>query len=131
MHTPGHSPGSSSFFLDDILFTGDAVPVPSDLPIYDDFSTSVDSLLRLRKIKAGTLCMSWAEPTADVTGSIEGGTNYLRRLDETLRKVREEHPGLDDAALTRRVLDEMGMGSAPAMPLVTRSLLSHGAGGKR
>jgi glyoxylase-like metal-dependent hydrolase (beta-lactamase superfamily II) len=131
IHTPGHSPGSCSFILNDILFSGDAIPVPGDLPIYDDFSASLDSLLKLNAVRADTLCMSWAGPTSDVSGSIGRGIDYLRRLDGMVSKVRKEDPDLDDVCFTKKVMNGVGLGSAPPLPLVTRSLLSHGTRGKR
>jgi glyoxylase-like metal-dependent hydrolase (beta-lactamase superfamily II) len=50
-HTPGHSRGSISLLLpeDRALFTGDAIPLAKDLPIYDDVLASVRSI---KKIKA-------------------------------------------------------------------------------
>lgn len=42
-HTPGHSPGSISLSLpnEGVLFSGDAIPVTADLPVYDDAPASI------------------------------------------------------------------------------------------
>jgi hydroxyacylglutathione hydrolase len=42
-HTPGYSKGSISLFLqrEGVLFSGDAIPVTGDLPVYDDAAASV------------------------------------------------------------------------------------------
>lgn len=46
VHTPGHSAGSISllFEKEGVLFTGDALPVVGDLPIYDDIGTCLESI---------------------------------------------------------------------------------------
>ncbi len=65
-HTPGHSKGSISLFLhrEGALFSGDAIPVAGEMPIYDDAVESVNSVKRLRGL-AGirVLLSSWDEPT--------------------------------------------------------------------
>ncbi len=50
LHTPGHSSGSISLLLrpDNVLFCGDAVPLPGDLPIWEDFAASVASVEKLK-----------------------------------------------------------------------------------
>ncbi len=65
-HTPGHSQGSISILLlgYQALFTGDAIPVPGELPIYEDVLASVASV---KKIKA----------VADVRARIHPLTYYL------------------------------------------------------
>lgn len=46
IHTPGHSKGSISLYLetDQVLFVGDVVPTPGDMPIYDDPLVSIESI---------------------------------------------------------------------------------------
>ena len=52
-HTPGHSKGAISllFNKDKALFTGDAVPKPDTVPIYEDVATSIESIKKLKQIK--------------------------------------------------------------------------------
>jgi len=64
-HTPGHSKGSISLFLhkEGALFSGDAVPVAGDLPVYDDAVASAKSVKRLRETTGiQYLLSSWDEP---------------------------------------------------------------------
>lgn len=130
-HTPGHSPGSCSFLLEGILFSGDAIPLPGEMPIYDDFTISLASLERLQYTPgARRLCMSWASPTKGVEKSIADGISYLEKVDATVGRVRATIPGIDDEELCRGVLDELGMKTMPVMPLMIRSLLSHKAHSK-
>lgn len=131
-HTPGHSPGSCSFLLEGILFSGDAIPLPGEMPIYDDFASSLASLERLQYTPgARRLCMSWASPTKGVEKSIADGIAYLEKIDDAVGKVRATAPGMGDEALGRGVLDELGMRTMPVLPLMTRSLLSHKAHSKQ
>ena len=49
IHTPGHSKGLISLLLgeDKVLFSGDALPLPGDIPIYEDPFSCVRSMLFL------------------------------------------------------------------------------------
>jgi glyoxylase-like metal-dependent hydrolase (beta-lactamase superfamily II) len=65
LHTPGHSPGSISLFMqrNGVLFSGDAIPVPGDLPVYDDAFASVRSVQRLCRLGGIRFLLSaWDEP---------------------------------------------------------------------
>ncbi len=65
LHTPGHSPGSIALWMqsEGTLIAGDAIPVPGELPIYDDAVASLRSVLRLRGIHGIRILLSaWDEP---------------------------------------------------------------------
>lgn len=65
IHTPGHSKGSISLYLetDQVLFTGDVVLIPGDMPIYDDPLVSIESIKKLKVIKkVNVLLSAWDEP---------------------------------------------------------------------
>jgi len=49
IHTPSHSKGSISLYLeaDKALVSGDVVPVPGDMPIYHDPLVLIDSIKKL------------------------------------------------------------------------------------
>lgn len=81
-HTPGHSAGSISLYLpgDAALFCGDAVPVPGDIPVYEDVVHSRQSLEKLSGIPCvGHLLSAWDIPRRgqDVQTAIQGGITYL------------------------------------------------------
>ena len=48
LHTPGHSAGSLSFFVpeDGALISGDVLPEPGTLPIYESVADTLASLAR-------------------------------------------------------------------------------------
>ena len=58
--TPGHSRGDLSYLLEEerCIFTGDAIPVPDDIPIWVSGRDSAESLRHLE-----TLCLSGAVET--------------------------------------------------------------------
>ena len=53
IHTPGFSAGSICLFFEDekVLFSGDALPVPGDLPVYDDIAACVASINKMRELR--------------------------------------------------------------------------------
>ncbi len=130
LHTPGHSKGSVSLFLPgyNILFSGDAVPVPGDVPIYEDVLASVNSIERLKGIQGiRHLLASWDEP--------QKGDRAYERMDEGLRYIQRIHNAVLDASsndpspepmqLCGRVLEQLGIPAVAATPLVARSLEAH------
>lgn len=90
LHTPGHSTGSVTFWIEGegTLITGDAVISAGDLPIYDDYRQCVASLRRLAAINGvKTLLSSWDEPKRDeaVGKCFQEGLEYLGRINEAVR----------------------------------------------
>jgi glyoxylase-like metal-dependent hydrolase (beta-lactamase superfamily II) len=85
---PGHEKGHLAFFHqeDGVLFTGDSIPVPGDLPIYEDLSAEVNSIRRMRNLEGVKVLLmsSWEEPRT--------GAEDIRRLfDDALAYVRQLH----------------------------------------
>lgn len=127
IHTPGHSPGSITLWSprDRMAITGDAVPVPGDLPIYDDAFATIGSIRRLRGLGIETMLSAW-------TGPVEGAA-VTRRLDEATLMVQTIHRSVVRHAhgpevtpeLLASVLDDIGMPRAAANPMVARTLRSH------
>ncbi|MCP1662553.1 MAG: MBL fold metallo-hydrolase [Methanocalculus sp. MSAO_Arc1] len=129
IHTPGHSPGSISLFMEEtgILFSGDALPVPGAAPVYDDPGASVESIGRLKEVEGvNALFQSWDEPR-------EGLMAYAR-MDQGLACIQSVHSavqaaakeGLDDpddvAAKTKAIL---GLPADTIGPLFTRTIEAH------
>jgi glyoxylase-like metal-dependent hydrolase (beta-lactamase superfamily II) len=90
-HTPGHSRGSISLLLlgYQALFSGDAIPVPGEAPVYEDVRASVASVKRLKAIKdVRCLLPSWDEPRQGdaVYPRIEEGLQYLQRVHDAVRR---------------------------------------------
>lgn len=126
--TPGHSAGSTSFLLreEGALFSGDAVPIPGDMPIYDDFRSSAATLERLRRIKGVELLLeAWQEPrTAGIPERIAAGQSWLQSIDAAVQMAGQEAEH-DAMTLCRQVVTRLGLSPLAMNPLVARSFCSH------
>ncbi len=114
IETPGHSPGSVTFFYEQegALFSGDAVPAAGTLPIYVDPVASVASVERLEALGGvRSLLSSWHEPIEGerIAAVMAEGRRYIERIDALVRRIRGEEPSLSPEALSRRALEELGI----------------------
>jgi hydroxyacylglutathione hydrolase len=134
LHTPGHSAGSLSLFFasERVLFTGDALPMVDDLPIYDDIAASMRSIRKLDQLEqVETLLSSWEPPIQGrdrIAHRIRAGVAYLHRIHRTVLEIngKDKTVGMD---LCRQVVEELGLPSFAANPLVARAFASSLAAG--
>lgn len=129
LHTPGHSPGSISLWLaeDGALFSGDAVPIAGDMPIYQDILESVRSIQKLATIlKIKFLLAAWDEPRSgsEAYRIMDEGLQYLQRIHSSVLKVAGTNPGISPMELCRRTLEQLGLPQIMANPLVAASFQS-------
>lgn len=127
VHTPGHSPGSITLWspADRLAITGDAVPVPGELPIYDDAFETLGSLRRLRALGLDIMLSSWDDMLE--------GQEINRRLDAAMLLVQTVHRsvvrnsnGMEvTPALLEAVARDIGLSSEMANPMLARTVLSH------
>jgi hydroxyacylglutathione hydrolase len=125
---PGHSPGSCAFFLagEGVLVTGDALPVPGDMPIYDDYPQAVASLQRLQRLEGVALLLeSWRAPERSPPRRFAEAQAWFDELDEAVRAVRRQRGPVESMELTREVVARLELPAFAANPLVARSLASH------
>jgi hydroxyacylglutathione hydrolase len=130
IHTPGHSPGSIALYFEKerLLFSGDAVPLPGDLPIYDNLADCVSSIHKLRKMgKVETLCSSWEDPLQGaeiIVRRCDQALSYLQKIHESVLRARSQ--GKEDLMeLCRQVIGELGLPPFAANPLTARALASN------
>ena len=126
IHTPGHSKGSISMWLSEegVLFSGDAIPLAGEMPIYDDPLASVRSIKRLKAIEGiEVLLAAWDQPReGDQAYKImDESLRYLQRIHETVIKIAGEQPSLDSMELCKRVLKDVGLPESIANPMIARS----------
>lgn len=129
-HTPGHSKGSISILLlgYNVLFSGDAVPVAGEMPVYEDVIASVESIKKLKGIKdIRHLLSSWDEPRKDndVYQRMDEGLHYLQRVHDVVMKISKNEPSPDPVELCRQALGELGIPPEAVNPLVARSFAAH------
>jgi glyoxylase-like metal-dependent hydrolase (beta-lactamase superfamily II) len=129
-HTPGHSRGSISILLLGYmaLFSGDAVPIPGEMPIYEDVLASVASIKKLKRIEGVRhLLSSWDEPREgdEVYRRMDEGLDYLQRIHEAVLKEAGNDPSPEPLELSKRVLGKLGIPPVAANPLVARSFAAN------
>ncbi len=128
-HTPGHSKGSISILLlgYQALFSGDAIPVPGEMPVYEDVPATVASIRKLRSIKdLRHLLPSWDEPRkgALVYQRMDEGLQYIQHIHDAVRACADV-TDRDPLALTGRVLEQLGLPPELANPIVARTITAH------
>lgn len=128
-HTPGHSQGSISLLLnrEGVLFTGDAVPVPGSIPVYDDVLASVESLKRLLGIDGiRTLLSSWDEPHTGILAyqHLRNALAWLQQIHTAVLGAAAASPD-DRMATCRRTVAALGLPPDAATPLLARTFSAH------
>lgn len=130
LHTPGHSHGSISLFLqsEGVLWTGDAIPQPGGMPIYEDVLATVQSMQRLKAL-AGVevLLQSWDEPLRGPAArqALDDGLAYVQRVHDATCRLAATQGSADLPDLCKKVVAELGLPPFAANPLVARTLAAH------
>ncbi len=107
-----------------MLFSGDAIPLAGEMPIYDDPLASVKSIKKLKAIEGiEVLLAAWDQPRdGDQAYKImDESLRYLQRIHETVIKIAGEQPSLDSMELCKRVLKDVGLPESIANPMIARS----------
>ena len=125
-HTPGHSKGSISLLIpeEEVLFTGDVIPIKGDLPIYDDAVESIHSIEKLKEIKEiKMLLASWDEPkeNEDIYRVMDEGLDYLNQIHMSVNKLANDNSNLNPLEFCKLVLKDLGIPEVAANPIVARS----------
>lgn len=130
MHTPGHSRGSITLLFENekAVISGDALPLPNDLPIYEDIIATVESIRKLKTERSiAVLLSSWEPPIhgyEQIEKRIEDGLSYLRRIHKIVIETPEEIRQ-DLMKLCGHVVGKLGLPPAAINPLVARSFASN------
>lgn len=135
LHTPGHSAGSISLFLqgEGALFAGDAVPVTGDLPVYDDAEQSVRSIRLLRSVRGiRHLLSAWDEPRhgIEVYGQMDRALNYLNTIHQAVLASAGGET-LDLIEITRKTAAALGLPPQAVNPMLARTVAANLRAGNR
>jgi glyoxylase-like metal-dependent hydrolase (beta-lactamase superfamily II) len=131
VETPGHSPGSISFYEEEqeALFTGDAVPAAGTLPIYVDPRASIESIQKLQKIApVKHLLSSWHDPISEdrIQPTMEVGIEYIQKIDEIVVDLSKTMPAETSGdELSLRALERLGIITNKVLPMVRTTFESH------
>jgi hydroxyacylglutathione hydrolase len=127
--TPGHSRGHIALFYaeDGVLFSGDSIPLPGSLPIYEDVLASIESLRRLKAVEGvKVLLSSWDQPrSAEIPAAIDDGMAYLQRIHACVLDGKAATPSGNATDIARRVLRSLALPEAALNPIVIRSIAAH------
>src|SRR5438105_13413943 len=121
LHTPGHTPGSASFYWESeqLLFSGDAVggrgSRANGFPLYFSASDYAASLKRLLEVDIATLAQAhryrWSAPTQEavrtgpeVRQTLEESLGVWQAIDTAVRARLDLEPGVDFRALVDHVV---------------------------
>ena len=135
IHTPGHSAGSISLSFENekVFFSGDALPLPGDLPIYDDIAICAASIKEMRGLKNSEILLSsWEAPVRgndQIKQRIEACRIYLQKIHNIVLSAHEEtkQTGMD---LCQQVVASLGLPPFVANPLLVKAFTSSLAAGK-
>jgi glyoxylase-like metal-dependent hydrolase (beta-lactamase superfamily II) len=127
IHTPGHSAGSLSLFLQDegILFSGDAIPVKGEIPVYDHPFASLQSIEKLEALPGVKILLpSWDSPKTggEILKAMADGKEIIRALHAAVAGAAKKDP--DPARVTRLIVEALGLPEA-AQPVVSRTVAGH------
>ncbi len=131
LHTPGHSSGSVSFLLqqDNALFTGDAIPVAGQLPIYDNWKASLASLEKIENLPyARFLLPAWDEPRKndEVQIAISEGFEVIYQIHSYyLNQMKAMSKNFSIEILAKKAFSQLQFSSENYNPLFIRTLKSH------
>ncbi|MGN0436381.1 MAG: MBL fold metallo-hydrolase [Wujia sp.] len=126
LSTKGHSHDSMSFILnDEVIFTGDAIPVADDLPIFVNYEQTIKSLDLIQNLYGiKYFCPAWDnvydKSLLDTT--IENSKEMLLQLKDAAVQVEKELP---DASETDRIIEickRTGMQKYLGNPLFSTSI---------
>lgn len=124
--TQGHSHGSMSYILNnELVFTGDAIPVANDLPIFVDFEETMKSLDKLQSLPhIQYYCPAWDDvyTREELTTVLEKSKAMLLRLKDTVLQVEKELPQMPDPEKLTEILKRADILKFSGNPLVKKSI---------
>lgn len=129
IETAGHSKESLSFYLeeDQILFTGDAIPVTGDIPIYISAAQTITTLHRIKQLEdIDYYCPSWDSIYMGREGKtvIDKAIKLLSTINQGIKDMIIKHPAYTEDELFGAVCDKLNMLHFTHNPLFKTSILS-------
>lgn len=126
IHTPGHSPGSVCFLLqqDNALFTGDAIPLKHIPPVFDSWQESLTSMEKLENLPYPRYLLPAEHPFQqqdEVQDFISEGIEWLYEVYTAFEKFKT-FTQLPIGQLAMNVLKELNIADEDYTPLYERTI---------
>lgn len=130
LDTPGHSHGSQCFLFreEQALFTGDAIPVPGDIPIYVSSAQLEISLKKLLALEDISLYLSAWDEIKNTEAGKQSLLQALKKqavLDATVRQVIQSHADVTPELQFKEVCRILGLEKLENIPPFRQSLSAH------
>lgn len=124
--TQGHSHGSMSFMLgNNLIFTGDAIPVAHDLPIFVDYEQSLYSLDVIKELSTVQyFCPAWDEvyDRTKLREVINDSKQLLYRLKDAVHQVETEYKHYTEGEKLTMIFKQADILQYIGNPLVIKSV---------
>ena len=110
--------------------SGDALPEPGSLPIYENINQTLASLDKLRELKADILLSAMSPKVLrgdQVRAHIDESEDYIRNIDRLIRLAVKELSSSDSTIenIGIRVLSVLGIPEERLIPIVLRTFEAH------
>lgn len=126
LSTKGHSHGSMSYiFNDEVVFTGDAIPVENDLPIFIDYNQTIKSLDVLQKNdRIQYYCPAWDDvyDKNKLDTVITNSKQMLIRLKDAVLQVDNEYKESSESEKLQEIYNRADILKFLGNPLVAKSI---------
>ncbi len=130
MHTPGHCNGHLALFHeeDGVLISGDCIPMPGEMPIYDDPRSLMASLRGLELVEGvKVLLSSWDEPRPgdQKNAIVSRGMTWLICVHREVMQATRKTGSSDPQVLAPMVIKALELPESSLNPLFFRTIKSH------
>ncbi len=126
LSTHGHSHGSMSYILNnELVFTGDAIPVANDLPIFVDYEATLKSIDTIQSLPAiQYYCPAWDEVyrKEELDFVLKNSREMLLRLRNAVLEVENQSLKLSEQKKINEIFKRADMLKLSQNPLVIKSI---------
>jgi glyoxylase-like metal-dependent hydrolase (beta-lactamase superfamily II) len=122
IHTQGHSKGSVCFLYqqENALFTGDAIPLMNEFPLYDSWKDSIASLEKIENLPYAKILLpskGKVKKNDQVQDAISEGFDSIYRIVSIIEKVKTSNRTWNAEEITQLVLAELKLSPDLINPL--------------